>query len=339
LLLPLKGAPLVQEAMRELLAGVAGTVVARAVGEDATLYELAALVSEPGAPRQPVHPDNPYQDAAPLLTCFVALQDISIDMGPTTFLPRTHTKEAHASFDASTAARDALLCETPARVALLRAGDCALFDSRTLHCGGANTDATRAVFYFSFRNARATAPVGNVGSMRADVAPLPLAALRSKLAEATDANDPFDESREAREAARAYRAAADADSAEAKFNLAMCYARGEGVDQDIVEAARLFRDAAEAGLALAQCQLGVYYSAGNGVAKDDAEAVRWFERAAAQGLPQAEHNLGFCLAESVGVAVNLPRAVELLASAAAQGHPGSEQLRGKVVQRIAGVGS
>lgn len=107
--------------MRELLAGVAGTVVARAVGEDATLYELAALVSEPGAPRQPVHPDNPYQDAAPLLTCFVALQDISIDMGPTTFLPRTHTKEAHASFDASTAARDALLCETPARVALLRA--------------------------------------------------------------------------------------------------------------------------------------------------------------------------------------------------------------------------
>lgn len=56
-------------------------------------------------------------------------------------------------------------------------------------------------------------------------------------------------------------------------------------------------------------------------------------------MPQAEHNLGFCLAEGVGVAVNLPRAVELLASAAAQGHPGSEQLRGKVVQRIAGVDS
>lgn len=327
--------------MRELLAGVAGAVVARAVGEDATLYELACLVSEKGAPRQPVHPDNPYQDTAPLVTCFVALQDISIDMGPTTFLPRTHTAAAHAAFDASTAARDALLGETPARVALLRAGDCALFDSRTLHCGGANTERgdTRAIFYFSFRNARATAPVGNVGSMRADVAPLSLAALRSKLAEATDANDPFDESREAREAAKAYRAAADAGSAEACFNLAMCYARGEGVEQDAVEAARLFREAAEDGLALAQCQLGALYSAGNGVAKDPVEAVNWFERAAAQGLAQAQHNLGFCLVDGVGVAVDLPRAERLLASAAVQGHPGSEQLRAQVVQRTAGGGS
>ena len=64
------------------------------------LYELSALVSEPGAPRQPIHPDNPHQERAPLLTCFVALQDISAPMGPTIFLPGTNTAEAHAAYEA-----------------------------------------------------------------------------------------------------------------------------------------------------------------------------------------------------------------------------------------------
>ena len=41
---------------------------------------------------------------------------------------------------------------TPRRLGLLRAGDAILFDSRLLHCGGAN-DSTRrrAIFYFSFK--------------------------------------------------------------------------------------------------------------------------------------------------------------------------------------------
>ena len=107
LLLPLKGSPTVQRALRELLFGTAAphnlestgrrrssgssssssssssstlyAVLCAAFGEDAILYELAALISTPGAPRQPVHPDNPHQDQPPLLTCFVALQVISRD--------------------------------------------------------------------------------------------------------------------------------------------------------------------------------------------------------------------------------------------------------------------
>ena len=115
LLLPLKGSPTVQRALRELLFGTAAAprnlestgrrrgngssssssssststvssssssstlyaVLCAAFGEDAILYELAALISTPGAPRQPVHPDNPHQDQPPLLTCFVALQVLS----------------------------------------------------------------------------------------------------------------------------------------------------------------------------------------------------------------------------------------------------------------------
>lgn len=36
---------------------------------------------------------------------------------------------------------------------LLPKGCCAIFDSRTLHCGGANrSDTSRALFYFTFKN-------------------------------------------------------------------------------------------------------------------------------------------------------------------------------------------
>jgi hypothetical protein len=36
---------------------------------------------------------------------------------------------------------------------LLPKGCCAIFDSRTLHCGGANrSDKSRALFYFTFKN-------------------------------------------------------------------------------------------------------------------------------------------------------------------------------------------
>ena len=118
-------------------------------------------------------------------------------MGPTTFLPRTNTRAAHAQFDARDAAapgggRDGQLATAAQVVALLNAGDCAVFDSRTLHCGGANRaaprraagaaadgggddggddddddPAARAIFYVTFRNpAAGEAVVGNSGSIR-----------------------------------------------------------------------------------------------------------------------------------------------------------------------------
>jgi len=232
LLLPLEGNHAVQCALRELLCGnptsndrsaigssgniIEGSLLSDAttplydlllatVGDDAVLYELAALISEPGAPRQPVHSDSPWQAATslepPLLTSFVALQSVTSAMGPTLFLPGTHGGarggEAHAAYSESTASLDTLLCDRPNVEALLNVGDVSCFDSRTLHCGSANAKhggSTRALFYVSFMNPRAAQPIGTAGSLRRDVKPLTLGSLRAKLSKLSvsgEIPDPF----------------------------------------------------------------------------------------------------------------------------------------------------
>jgi ectoine hydroxylase-related dioxygenase (phytanoyl-CoA dioxygenase family) len=130
-----------------------------------------------------------------LLTCFVALQDVSLTMGPTVFLPRTHTAPQHAAFadeakpvatasassESLDSPKDALLRGTKSVVSTLSKGSCAIFDSRLLHCGSANRSAeSRAIFYFSFRNPTVAYP-GNPASIRAD-----LGAAQLKLQDLTD---------------------------------------------------------------------------------------------------------------------------------------------------------
>jgi hypothetical protein len=66
-----------------------------AVTSDAVMTELGAIVSEPGAASQDIHTDIPWSDTR-LYTTFVALQDVSEEMGPTIIYPQTHTHEFHA---------------------------------------------------------------------------------------------------------------------------------------------------------------------------------------------------------------------------------------------------
>ena len=111
-----------------------------------------------------------------VLTAFLALQDIDARMGPTTLWARTHKASAHTRWYES---KSALLREAAPRVALMRAGDMLIFDSRVLHCGGANVDAAgggaeggrrRAIFYFSLRTkaARGLAPGTLKGALRGE---------------------------------------------------------------------------------------------------------------------------------------------------------------------------
>ena len=179
-------APEVAAALRCLLCGAGGKVsnlMAAHFGEQSTLFELAALISEPGAPRQTLHPDTPLQDDAPLATAFIALQDVSEDMGPTTFIPGSHLEELHDRFDDDDE-RDEMLRTSKCSVALLNAGDASVFDSRILHCGGENraaTGSTRVLFYVTFRNPEAEW-VGNVGSIRPGyVGKLTLQQMRERL--------------------------------------------------------------------------------------------------------------------------------------------------------------
>ena len=85
-------------------------------------------------------------------------------MGPTIFLPRTHTSEAHALFDDREGEGHWWLLEhSPQSLGVLSRGDVSLFDSRLLHCGAANTSPRRRVlFYFSFKAAAARPPDGTL---------------------------------------------------------------------------------------------------------------------------------------------------------------------------------
>ena len=151
-------------------------------GSAATLYELNCFMSQAGALRQLVHADNVcvtpgvlHEDEPVMLTLFIALQDIDLDMGPTTWLLGTHNRAAHQDFYANS--DEEKIGNTPATILTEKAGllrnrqkvigtlprgSCAIFDPRTLHCAGANTcadaNATRALFYVSFKNPRVDYP-------------------------------------------------------------------------------------------------------------------------------------------------------------------------------------
>jgi hypothetical protein len=143
------------------------------------LHELSCLISSPGSQRQVVHPDTPMlpmRDHPSVLTCFIALQDITEDMGPTVFLPMTHTTLSHDQFQND---KETLLRNAPQVVAVLPKGSCAIFDSRLLHCGSANRSTAadhRAIFSFSIRHSNVTNP-GNPASLRDNLKGLPMSAL------------------------------------------------------------------------------------------------------------------------------------------------------------------
>lgn len=145
-------------------------------GPSAELYDHVALRTEPGAARQPLHSDTPYQKVAGLFCAFVALQDCSFSMGATMFVPGTHknTAERRALIDMTGYAdgsREAALRSARSRHTLLKAGDAVVFDMRTLHAGTANFAAEdggkqRLLLALTFRNRKATEPLGHAPNLR-----------------------------------------------------------------------------------------------------------------------------------------------------------------------------
>eukprot|EP00586_Coscinodiscus_wailesii_P002741 CAMPEP_0172490204 /NCGR_PEP_ID=MMETSP1066-20121228/20534_1 /TAXON_ID=671091 /ORGANISM="Coscinodiscus wailesii, Strain CCMP2513" /LENGTH=335 /DNA_ID=CAMNT_0013258555 /DNA_START=321 /DNA_END=1328 /DNA_ORIENTATION=+ len=188
--------PLISQALYELLAvGTTTTtpissVIESTLGPDAELYELACLISDPGSDRQVIHPDIAHRGSeqvrtGPLLTCFVALQDVTEAMGPTEFLPGTNTKECHDLCN-DRSRRDDLLRGVESRLSLLKEGDCSVFDATTLHAGTANrSEVRRRLFYFTFRSRMLSDPRSwnNPGSIRPELKErkLTLAAIKTEL--------------------------------------------------------------------------------------------------------------------------------------------------------------
>ena len=147
-------APPVRAALRSLCSSIS-PVLEELVTLDALVVELSSLIAEPGAIRQPWHPDSllPSLVGTPLYTCFIALQDTDPSMGPTRLLPRTHTEECHRRLrnEGALGRRARQQAEALDRHMACAAGDAFLMDSRLWHCGGSNHSARRRrLFYVTF---------------------------------------------------------------------------------------------------------------------------------------------------------------------------------------------
>jgi len=86
--------------------------------------------------------------------------------------------------------------------------------------------------------------------------------------------------------------AAKQGDAKAQFNLAVRYAKGEGMPQNKKEAVYWYRQAAEQGFAVAQLALGMNYLTGNGVPKNEQTAYMWLLLARANGDAEIQSAVG-----------------------------------------------
>jgi len=146
-------------------------LVEATLGADAEHSFSGVVYSDPGAPAQEWHIDSPHESEAHLpahaVNVLVALQDVSLEMGPTEIAVCSHTLTNHLqnrSLDRDelvyqhATTSPALLVEgsdqtVPASsVNAMPAGTWALFDDRVMHRGLANqSEVTRYMAYFSYR--------------------------------------------------------------------------------------------------------------------------------------------------------------------------------------------
>jgi hypothetical protein len=144
-----------QQALQSMLhreAALGGLFHSSVNGEACVFHELSSLISDPGSVSQPIHPDAPFSELCPMWTVFVALQDVDAEMGPTVMLPRTNTSSVHQALK-NPDSMVKLLAASEYKRCVLKKGDAAIMDARTLHFGGANlSDARRVLLYFTVRN-------------------------------------------------------------------------------------------------------------------------------------------------------------------------------------------
>jgi hypothetical protein len=105
----------------------------------------------------------------------------------------------------------------------------------------------------------------------------------------------------------------------AQYDVAVLYARGDGLVQDFPSAAAWFREAASAGYVAAQFDLAVSYERGLGVGQDMSKAIAWYRRAAEENYPAAQYNLAIAYAEGRGTPRDAAAAARWYYQAAAHG--------------------
>ena len=135
-----------------------------------------------------------------------------------------------------------------------------------------------------------------------------------------------------------FRLAAERGNAEAQYNLAYVYSKGDGPFAER-ECIRLATEAAKKGNPEAQALLGGIYSKSRKGAQDAALALQWNSAAATQGVAVAMRTLGRFYIDGTGVAPNASLALKWLTAAANTGDDssmfelGCAYLNGKTVPR------
>jgi len=138
-------------------------------GSEAILCDLSALIADPGCSNQQLHYDTRFsddecesdEDAEPhqrercrrhqqkrLVTAFVALQDVTMEMGPSLIVPQTTSQATHNTVADSQHEEGLEFLEeiaTKGMHSTLLKGDMMLMDSRALHRGTGNVSAIRRV--------------------------------------------------------------------------------------------------------------------------------------------------------------------------------------------------
>ncbi|CAE7191998.1 unnamed protein product [Symbiodinium microadriaticum] len=149
---------IVEEALHQAVLAL-GSLLNGTVEAEGALVELSCLITDPGAPRQNVHVDTGgWKTAcAPLLTVFIALQDISEEMGPTILFPGTHDDPYLQQWLSVLPGAD----RSPEQFgggmpATCPVGSAVLMNSRLLHCGCANLEvpsggSRRRLFYMTWQ--------------------------------------------------------------------------------------------------------------------------------------------------------------------------------------------
>lgn len=138
-----------------------GQLLHNCATSNAQFHEFSCLVADPGCGHQPLHPDAPYSVLPPMWTIFVALQDVTPDMGPTIVVPTSHLIDILWNDDEDGpkdgASRLDVTNPMSYRRATLSKGDCLVMDARTWHFGSANTTSDgetkrRTLLYVTLRN-------------------------------------------------------------------------------------------------------------------------------------------------------------------------------------------
>jgi localization factor PodJL len=136
------------------------------------------------------------------------------------------------------------------------------------------------------------------------------------------------------EAAEWFERAAKRGLAPAQFRLAGLYEKGLGVKKNIETARRYYLSAGEAGHAKALHNLAVLYAEGVDGKPDYQAAARWFHKAADYGVADSQYNLAVLYARGIGVEQNLAEAYKWFALAALQGDVESARKRDELEARL-----